>query len=550
MQAPIPYLSSEQLLQIFDVTPTATAIHVGEDAFIQFANDSMLNIWGKKREAVIGKSLENALPELKGQPFIGMFARVWNEGITFSGKDTAADLIIDGHLKTFYFDFEYRPIKNKDGATICVLHTAIDVTDRVLGEQQRKIAAEKEIALQREQALNEELAATNEELAASNEQLTLINEELDLTRENLSHLNSELESRVAERVKALYDSEERLLQAIDTAKMGTWSIDPETLKITMSDFVKDMLGLALDEEPEMAKILSVIDPDYHDMVLTALERAIQNQEPSDTEYPIKNSKTGAVKWVKATGRIFTNHEGRPSEYSGLFMDITERKLEELRKNDFIGMVSHELKTPLTALNGFVQVLQMKADKSEDSFSTTALGKAYNQIKKMTRMINGFLNVSRLESGKLQIEKKKFDLEALFDEVVEDAGLLQSSHKINLHIDKNVQLNADRDKIGNVLSNLISNAIKYSPGGGNIDVNCTSVNNQLICRVKDYGIGIRVEDKDKLFDRYYRAEGNHTIAGFGIGLYLCAEIIRGHNGNIWVDSEPEKGSSFYFSLPIT
>lgn len=548
MSPDTPFLTSEQLLEIFNVTPTATAMHIGETAIIQVANDAMLNIWGKGR-SVIGKSLEEALPELKGQPFIEMFKKVWNEGLTISGKDTLAELTIDGVLKKFYFDFEYRAIKNGEGKTICILHTAIDVTNRVIGAQQMKIAAEKEIALQREQALNEELAATNEELAASNEELVVTNEELNEARENLSKLNSELEDRVEERVKDLSDSEEKLLQAIDTAKMGAWSINPETLEISMSDFVKEILGLPKDQIPDISKILEAVHPDYQDMLINVLDKAIKNHESSDTEYPVKNLQTGNVKWVKATGKVFTNKDGKASEYSGLFMDITERKLDELRKNDFIGMVSHELKTPLTALNGFIQVLQLKAEKSDDNFSAIALGKAYNQIKKMTVMINGFLNVSRLESGKLQIDKKKFDLEKLIREIADDAGVLQSSHKLNLYIDKSVEINADRDKIGNVISNLINNAVKYSPGGGNIDIHCKMENEQVICSVKDNGIGIRPEDIEKLFERYYRVEGNHTIAGFGIGLYLSAEIIRRHNGNIWVESEHEKGSSFYFSLPL-
>ncbi|RYD79919.1 MAG: PAS domain S-box protein [Sphingobacteriales bacterium] len=542
------FLSSEQFLEIFNVTPTATAVHIGETAIIQMANDAMLNIWGKGRE-VIGKSLEDALPELKGQPFIDMFKRVWNEGITFSGNDTPADLVIDGVLKRFYFDFEYRPIKNAEGKTICTLHTAIDVTERVMGRQHMQIAAEKEIALVREQALNEELATINEELAASNEELLNINEELHVARENLSALNRELESRVEDRVRDLSDTEERLLQAIDTASMGTWSIDPETFKITMSDFVKNILGIPLDEEPTMEKIMKAVEPDYHQMLMSVFEKAMKNHVSSDTEYPIRNLQTGKVKWVKATGKVFTNKNGKASEYSGLFMDITERKIDELRKNDFIGMVSHELKTPLTALNGFIQVLQMKAAKSDDNFSVTALNKAYNQIKKMTVMINGFLNVSRLESGKLQIEKKMFDLGDLFNEIVEDAGILQSSHKINLDIDKAVQLNADRDKIGNVISNLINNAVKYSPGGGDIDVKCASSDRDVTCSIKDKGIGIKAEDIEKLFDRYYRVESNHTISGFGIGLYLSAEIVRRHNGKIWVESEPEKGSTFYFNIPL-
>ncbi|GGI27153.1 PAS domain-containing sensor histidine kinase [Pedobacter mendelii] len=534
-------LSSEQLLDIFNITPTATAIHIGEDAVIQMANDAMLRIWGKSR-SVIGKSLENALPELKGQPFIDMFKKVWIEGLVISGKDTAADLIINGELKTFYFDFEYRAIKNENGKTLCVLHTAVDVTERVINHQQLKIAAEKEVALEREQALNEELASYNEELNATNE-------ELHEARENLSSLNRELKTRVEDRVKDLSDSEERLLQAIDTANMGTWSINLETLEVTMSDFVKNILGIPFSEKPEMENIMMAMLPEYHNPLSIILKKAIDNQESNDTEYPIKNIQTGVIKWVKATGKVFNKKNGEPSEYFGLFMDITERKLDELRKNDFIGMVSHELKTPLTALNGFVQVLQLRAKKLEDNFLANALDKAYNQIKKMTVMINGFLNVSRLESGKLQIDKKTFDLEELFREVVDDAGILQSSHNINLGIDKSIQINADRDKIGNVISNLISNAVKYSPSGGNIDVDCKCNDDSITCCIKDSGIGIKAEDLEKLFDRYYRVESNHTISGFGIGLYLSAEIVRRHNGKIWVESEPGKGSCFYFSIPI-
>ncbi|MHA4896442.1 PAS domain-containing sensor histidine kinase [Pedobacter sp. PWIIR3] len=195
-------LNAGQLLEVFNLTKTATAIHISEVAIIQTANDAMLAIWGKDRNDVIGKSLEDALPELKGQPFIEMFKRVWNEGLTISGSDTPADLVVDGVLQTFYFDFEYRAIKAQDGNTICILHTATDVTERVLNREALTQAFEKQEALRREQVLNEELAAANEELVATNE-------ELQHTQETLSQLNSVLEERVVERVKALQESNER-----------------------------------------------------------------------------------------------------------------------------------------------------------------------------------------------------------------------------------------------------------------------------------------------------------------------------------------------------
>src|SRR4051812_37171526 len=115
MKESIAELSAEQLNYVLSLSNTATAVHVGENATIKFANQPMLNIWGKD-EKVIGKALEQALPELKGQPFIEMFARVWREGLTLSGTDTAADLVVGGELRRFYFDFEYKAIKDKHGA--------------------------------------------------------------------------------------------------------------------------------------------------------------------------------------------------------------------------------------------------------------------------------------------------------------------------------------------------------------------------------------------------------------------------------------------------
>src|ERR1700712_3124037 len=122
MSHPVPLLNNEQLLQVLSSSNNAVAVHVAEDAIIQYASDRMIAIWGKDR-SVIGKSLEQALPELKGQPFINLFKKVWNEGVTISGTDTPAQLEVGGELHTYYFDFEYRAVKDDAGKTCCILHT-------------------------------------------------------------------------------------------------------------------------------------------------------------------------------------------------------------------------------------------------------------------------------------------------------------------------------------------------------------------------------------------------------------------------------------------
>ncbi|MDP9082057.1 MAG: ATP-binding protein [Bacteroidota bacterium] len=178
MSQPAPLLSNEQLLQVLSSSNNALAIHIGENAVIQYASDRMITIWGKDR-SVIGKSLEDALPELKGQPFIDLFKQVWNEGITISGTNTAAQLEIDGELHTFYFDFEYRAVKDEHGKTYCILHTATDVTERYLNSEQV-------------QNLTEELKASNEELRAANEELNASNEELSESQQSLRQAYEEL----------------------------------------------------------------------------------------------------------------------------------------------------------------------------------------------------------------------------------------------------------------------------------------------------------------------------------------------------------------------
>jgi two-component system sensor histidine kinase VicK len=255
--------------------------------------------------------------------------------------------------------------------------------------------------------------------------------------------------------------------------------------------------------------------------------------------------------VSLTLSPIRDNQGVITGISKITRDITEKKQEEQRKNDFIGMVSHELKTPLTSLTGLIQVSRSKLRTSQDTFLATAMDRAAQQAKKMSNIINGFLNISRFESGRIAIDKKSFDMGQLLQEIVEETRLTVTTHAISLSPGEMVHVSADRDKIGSVISNLLSNAVKYSPNGKVINVSYNLFEGDVQVSVKDEGMGINEGDIPKLFDRYYRIQNNYTqhISGFGIGLYLCAQIIKLHNGNIWVESESGIGSIFYFSLPV-
>ena len=261
------------------------------------------------------------------------------------------------------------------------------------------------------------------------------------------------------------------------------------------------------------------------------------------------TKSGQIVDVSLTFSPIRNNQGTIVGISKIARDITDKKLEERRKNDFISMVSHELKTPLTSVLLFTQILQQKFNDSSDDAGLRMTAKIENQTKKMTSLIRDFLSLARIEEGKLQVNLEPISLLPLFDEIKNEAELLIKKHHIRFQCESNITIMADRDKIGQVFMNLLSNAIKYSPDGGTITLGCEELGKKIRLYVQDEGIGIDLADQKKLFNRFYRVDSEQTnhISGFGIGLYIVSEIIRSHNSTIEVQSQKGVGTTFYFLL---
>lgn len=340
--------------------------------------------------------------------------------------------------------------------------------------------------------------------------------------------------------------------AIEAANVGTWFMDVNTNVFIPSVRMKELFGYEAIEELSYEAALNQITDKHRQKVTAAIQHAITNHTQFCMDFPVSGFNDQRLRWVKAMGGLNDDPAGNFSHFSGVIMDITQQKQNELRKNKFIGMVSHELKTPLTSLKAYLQMLHNWAKKQKDNFSIGALSKVEKQVKKMNAMINGFLNLSGVESGQIHLNEQDFNLNDLVNEVIDETMLITPTHKIIQLPCETIIVHADRDKIEQVLINLVSNAIKYSPKDGSIEVKCSIAANMIRVCVKDEGMGISPEDAKKLFEPHYRVESAETkkIPGFGIGLYLCSEIIKRHHGEIWVESEPEKGSQFYFTLPIS
>jgi PAS domain S-box-containing protein len=227
-----------------------------------------------------------------------------------------------------------------------------------------------------------------------------------------------------------------------------------------------------------------------------------------------------------------------------------RRTNERRKDEFLSVASHELKTPLTSIKAFTQLLERYFGESEDQKAISMLSKMNNQIDKLTNLVEDLLDISRIEAGKMVFNPEKFDLGELIESVIEEIQPT-SSHIIHKHITKNVYVYADKYRIGQVITNLLTNAIKYSPMADRIELKLSKTKTLAKLSVQDFGIGIPKDQQEKIFQRFYRVEGRgrESYPGLGLGLHISSEIVARHNGKLWLESGEGKGSTFYCTLPF-
>lgn len=237
--------------------------------------------------------------------------------------------------------------------------------------------------------------------------------------------------------------------------------------------------------------------------------------------------------------------------AGTTRDISELKKLEKQKDQFIAIASHELKTPLTSLKAYTQLLQSRFEKNADLVSSDLMKKMDLQINKLTNLINDLLDITRMQGGKLMYNLKPFELNGLVSEITEEIQRTTTSHSLNLYLSEDATIYGDRDRIGQVLTNYLTNAIKYSPKSDVVNIRTSITGNEVTVSVEDFGFGIPADKHEKVFEQFYRVDGimRETFAGLGIGLFICKEIILRHQGQLWVESEPDKGSVFYFKLPL-
>jgi len=340
--------------------------------------------------------------------------------------------------------------------------------------------------------------------------------------------------------------------AIESAELGTWDLNPITNCFIGNNRLKAWFGLPPDNEIALEEAINHIIEADRQNVIDAIQNALKPGSDGNYNiiYTIINPETQVRRTVKASGKAVFNAEGKAYRFSGILQDVTDDYQIQQRKDEFISVASHELKTPMTSLNASMQILQrlVKTDPTSDKVPMF-VNKASNNLNKLLRLLDDLLNVTKIQQGQLALSKTVFNIAELVRDCT-DHMHLDGNHQFTITGDSELMIYADYRRIDQVMINLINNAVKYAPQSRQIDINISHDAENAKISVRDYGIGINPEKLPHLFDRYYRVDAlGHQFSGLGLGLYISSEIITRHGGEIGVESNKGEGSEFWFTLPI-
>jgi PAS domain S-box-containing protein len=347
-------------------------------------------------------------------------------------------------------------------------------------------------------------------------------------------------------LKKFEESQRRLNLALKYSGTAVWEIDFKTKAVFRSPDHDRIFGY---EQRQRDWTLESYYQHILEQDLTAFKTAIDfssSHSKIDLQLRLKNPDS-VLKWVNFKGKFELNDKGEPSRIVGILNDITQDKLIERHKDDFISIASHELKTPVTGLKASLQMLDKIQDELSDRVKVL-ISQANKGINRISSIIDDLLNAGRNYQDQLALNKTSFNLYLLIQEYA-DQFSLSKSHHITIKGDDSLLVHADQERIGRVMTNILSNAIKYSPDSPDLEIIFIENEKAVKVSVVDQGPGIKAQIIPLLFDRYYQeTRKNGLYSGLGLGLFISATIVRKHGGDIGVDSVVGEGSRFWFTIP--
>lgn len=497
--------SANQTYRVFIEKMKEGAVTLNKEAIILYSNSQFASMVNLPLNKVIGLPFKEFIPDNYKERFDALVQQGWQ-------SDSKGEL----------------PVKNKNGELIPFL---LSFTSLELDEGMALSIILTNLSLQK---------ATEKELQRKNELL-------EEARHKAATMNEELEVIVKERTKDLLLSREHFKFLADNIPVIVWTTNAEGNGDYFNKRWEEYTGYTFEESKDKAR--EIVHPDDFETSAKRWRDAVQRKEMYEAEVRFKRKLDGQYRWHHAHAIPFKDEEGKIVAWFGTSVDIEDQKKEMEKKDEFIVVASHELKTPLTSLKGYIQLVEQEEKKLPANVNQY-IKKANESITKLQHLINDLLDVSMIHSGKLKFNTQRLDLSLLVNSCIENSQHIYSSYTIGKEIDERIFVRGNAERLEQVVMNLINNAVKYSPDNKEIIVKAKTDGTVVMVSVTDRGIGLSETHQKKIFERFYRVEDKKFRAsGLGMGLYISSQIINEHNGMMNVKSIFGQGSTFSFTLSL-
>jgi signal transduction histidine kinase len=537
------------------------AVLSGPDFIYTYLNDCYHEAIG--RRDVLGKPIGVALPELVRQGILDLLEGVYKTGVPFEGREFPVELHRHGALDTRYFTFVYDAVRGADGAIAAVMVTGHDVTDEVLA---KRAASALTLQLEQRNRLVEALVAERTQaLSIANEQLMARTQELEFTQRRLHEQMRQVDQQrvfaesIIQNVPTgiAYLDRDLIFRVSNPVYSAFLQLPPEQI---VDRYLFDIVSEGEDQIlPFLREVLETGEPHYErnfPFVYRTAEGRVRETFWDFVYYPAILSPGGEVDGILVLADEISARVEQEKERNRLQHEyIAALEQNDQMKDQFLGILSHELRTPLNAIQGFGSILADGVAGDLQPGQTTYLRKMLDSSENMLKLVNDLLDMSRVQAGRFSLDRQVVALAPLLGSVLASLSpeAAHKGHALANEVPPSLpDVLADPQRLSQVLSNLVTNAIKYTPPGGTITVRAFADGAVLRVEVADTGDGVPPDQQSRIFDAFTQVDMTSTrkSGGVGLGLSIVKALVEAHGGVVGVRSDGAgRGSTFFFTVPL-
>ncbi len=499
--------TADQTYRVFIEKMNEGAVTINREGLILYSNSKFAGMVNMPLEKVIGLSFKQFIPQKSLSKYIELIANAWEE-------DCKEEIdLVNNQQQTVPVLLSCNTLELDEGAALSLLLTDLTILKET--EQQLKVR--------------------NEELAAA--------------KFATEKLNDELEDTVKNRTNELFLSREHFKYLANNIPQMTWTNLPNGEVNYYNQQWYSYTGLTFEETKELG-LTKVVHPDDLQNTMDKYRASLASGEVFEVENRYKRGVDDVYRWHLTRAIPLRNEDNNIVFWVGTATDIEDQKREMEKRDEFIGIASHELKTPLTSVKGYLQLITSYKKEELPPMVKQYILKANAALSKLQRLVNDLLDVSKIQAGRLEYAFSTVNISDLVKTCIENAEHIYPDNTFTNRDGHEFLIYGNADRLEQVIMNLISNAVKYSQDNKNVLITTAMHGNLVRVSVTDFGIGLSEEQKLRIFERFYRVEDKKFMtSGLGMGLYISAAIIQDHSGEIGVEAELGKGATFYFELPL-